>query len=313
MSDFLKSVFDAWDERIRSPILGSLLFSYVAFNWQPLFYLFFADQPVAVRLRFVELNTDFKSLIVCPLAVGLVIALAAPWINVVGAWFAKFPNLRLSNLQAREASERRVNELNLQADVLIAEARRDAAQQEAIAEVEAAKEEAIARVNAAREEAKLEAAERLKRADEIGDSAKEELLATRTDSTEASVDNDAPVWGDVDQIIQRTPKLDRSILMFLGNRTKISGQTERNWYSWLDEEEIEEVIQAISTSLSTQIDRRRAKVEFEAAIPRLLESKLLIESSDHSFGAGRRTIHRIGFTSKGYAVLDALQKLAETH
>ncbi|WP_341233357.1 hypothetical protein [uncultured Sulfitobacter sp.] len=115
MTEYFKQIVDAWGDRLRSPVLGSILIFFVATNWQSVFYLFFADKPVRARLLYFDANTDGWSLYVIPLLGGVVLAVAIPWITVAGAQLAKFPQARLHALQSSEALKRRIVEHGLKA------------------------------------------------------------------------------------------------------------------------------------------------------------------------------------------------------
>lgn len=102
-------------QRIRSPILGSIALTFFCINWRPLWYLVFADQPVAVKFAFFDLNTTSSSLYIYPLVGGLALALLSPWLKWIGAWFAANPIRRLRFLQAVEAQEHKIKRLGLAA------------------------------------------------------------------------------------------------------------------------------------------------------------------------------------------------------
>lgn len=134
MSDFLKSVFDAWDERIRSPILGSFVIAYVVFNWQAFFILFLSEGPAWQRLDRFNDMTDWFSLFWCPLGLGLLLAIISPFLKFFGAWAARYPNKWLHSLQADEASGKRLRTYELEQLEIDARASRDRARENAIVE-----------------------------------------------------------------------------------------------------------------------------------------------------------------------------------
>ncbi|MEH6739573.1 MAG: hypothetical protein V7695_13625 [Sulfitobacter sp.] len=157
MTEYLKQIAEAWGDRIRSPILGSILIFFTLTNWQALFYLFFADKPVRARLYYFDANTDNWSLYGIPLIAGILSAIAVPWITLLGAFIAKMPRAFLHKVQFLEASKRRIIEYHQRAQ----------------------EETAIAQLEASKEHRQIEAAKRLEEASAVSDDLKEDLEAER--------------------------------------------------------------------------------------------------------------------------------------
>lgn len=158
MSDFLKSVFDAWDERIRSPILGSIALVYLAFYWKPLFVLFFSTDPASERMAEFNQGLEPWSWVaaipfvetwvwpVVPLLLGLVLAFISPWIKFGGAWVAKRANERLAKLQEDEASAKTIRSFDNAVAELEAKKKLDvaeAARKQEILKIELATQEQL--------------------------------------------------------------------------------------------------------------------------------------------------------------------------
>lgn len=117
MTDFLKDVYEAFSQRLRSPILGSIVLFVLILNWQPIFYLFFADTTVAMRLWYFNLNTDPSSLYCWPVGLGLGSALfLMPMLKFWGARITIHPTTWLKDLEAKSASDRRKKDMMLAAD-----------------------------------------------------------------------------------------------------------------------------------------------------------------------------------------------------
>jgi hypothetical protein len=157
MTEYFKQIVDAWGDRLRSPVLGSILIFFVATNWQSLFYLFFADKPVRARLLYFDANTDGWSLYVIPVIGGVILAIAVPWISLVGASLAKFPRAILHEVQSSEALNRRILDHELRAR----------------------EEETKASLEEVRERRKIDAAKRLNEAEELSSALKEEIEEDR--------------------------------------------------------------------------------------------------------------------------------------
>jgi predicted transcriptional regulator len=164
MTEYFKQIVDAWGDRLRSPVLGSILIFFVATNWQSLFYLFFADKPVRARLLYFDANTDGWSLYGLPVIGGVVLAIAVPWISLAGAFLAKFPRSILHSVQSSEAQKRRIAEYRLKAEA----------------------EEAMAFLEDASERRKIEAAKRLNEAEAVSDELKMEIEWDRAAETSPS-------------------------------------------------------------------------------------------------------------------------------
>ncbi len=157
MTEYLKQIAEAWGDRIRSPILGSILIFFTLTNWQALYYLFFAGKPVRARLLYFDANTDNLSLYGIPLFAGLVSAIAVPWVKFIGAWISSGPSRRLRHLEHDEGQAFRIYKLN----------------------ADATESEAKARLEEANERRKIDAAQRLKEAGELGSELEEDLVANR--------------------------------------------------------------------------------------------------------------------------------------
>ncbi|NRP13890.1 hypothetical protein XMM379_002163 [Aliiroseovarius sp. xm-m-379] len=146
MGDVLKDLMEAANNRIRSPFLGSILFVFLVVNWRPLFNLLFGDSPVLVRLAHFDNVTTWVTLYLVPIVGGVVFALASPWVQHVGALWAKQPNAKLKNLQDEVAHQHQIAEIRRATE---------------LEETRAAEEDA-------RERRKIEAAKREQEAEEIG-------------------------------------------------------------------------------------------------------------------------------------------------
>jgi hypothetical protein len=58
MLDFIKDIIDSFRqsslERVKSPFLGAFVFSWIAFNWQPLIILVFSENKIEKRLGVIN-------------------------------------------------------------------------------------------------------------------------------------------------------------------------------------------------------------------------------------------------------------------
>lgn len=103
MIDFIKDGAEAWLQRIRSPLLGSVLLVFVAWNWKAIYFVLFSDTPIFIRFWYFDHQTSISSLLFVPIGLGMCIGVATPFINVFGSYFAKWPIERLRLIQAESA------------------------------------------------------------------------------------------------------------------------------------------------------------------------------------------------------------------
>lgn len=94
-----KEFFEALENRVKSPVFGSILVSFIAINWKELFFLFFANIPVVERLNYFDDGTDVISLLVLPFIIGTVIAIIAPWVKFGGTYVARLPVQKTKSIQ----------------------------------------------------------------------------------------------------------------------------------------------------------------------------------------------------------------------
>lgn len=130
--DAFKDLMEAFSQRIRSPIIGSIAIVFVLVNWKPIWYLLFAERPVRQKFLYFEANTDAISLYCIPIGVGVVYAFGLPWVKWAGAWVAQKPYARLHEIQDDQASARRVKEYERAAKEEKAKANFDATREKAI-------------------------------------------------------------------------------------------------------------------------------------------------------------------------------------
>lgn len=181
--DFLKDTFEAYRERIRSPILGSILIAFFACNWKAIWFLLFSDVPIVLKFAYFDYQTSPWTLYVWPVVIGTTIALLTPCITLFGAWMATKPTGLLNKLQSNQASNRRIHD----------------------AENKKREEESLAALQATKERAVLEAAKRTEEAREIGGNEAIEALEKQRKSSEEE-------QGDVDP----SEKIQREIITLMG-------------------------------------------------------------------------------------------------
>lgn len=96
----MEEVIDGIWERIKSPFFGFLCFSFVAFNWQELFYLIFADIQVVYKLDYFNQNTGFVQLIFLPFVLAFVLTIINPCLDLAVVFFTKIPIEKTNSVKA---------------------------------------------------------------------------------------------------------------------------------------------------------------------------------------------------------------------
>lgn len=137
--------------------MGSVILSSMFVNWKPFWFLLFADKDVFEKFQFFDLNTSIWTLFLYPLALGIALALALPWVRLVGAILAQHPVDLLRKRQSDASHNQRL--YRLEHDIKEGKAR--------------------AQLEKTREEAQIEAAERLAKAQEIDKKLAENIIDER--------------------------------------------------------------------------------------------------------------------------------------
>ncbi len=114
-----KDSYAEYSDRIRSPLFGAIVISFLIFNWRPLWFLIFADEKVIQKFEFFDSATSAWTLYTGPIVIGLVAAVGLPWIKLLGSWIASEPVMLLKSHQAQQVSlirienfDRRIQEEN---------------------------------------------------------------------------------------------------------------------------------------------------------------------------------------------------------
>ena len=115
MTDFFAQFLQAFQERMRTPWIGSILIAFLLWNWQPLLFLVASDTALRTRFTYFEIHTGWCSLFFGPVIAGFLFAAAKPWISLGMDWLGA-KAIHRSRLRAdRFAEDRRSKRLDLQA------------------------------------------------------------------------------------------------------------------------------------------------------------------------------------------------------
>ena len=104
--DWIKEVIEASNARIKSPVLGSVIFAFLAANWKPLFYLGFANATVVEKFAYFDANTTWLRLLWFPIGVGVLLSFCNPWIRLFALKLTQKPIQEAKMLQLALANER---------------------------------------------------------------------------------------------------------------------------------------------------------------------------------------------------------------
>lgn len=103
--DGIKEIFEAFSQRIKSPIFGYVILAFLAVNWKPVFFLLFSGEPASAKFTYLDTNTSWWALLVLPLFFGVLAALAAPWVSLWGAIWAESPTNKKRIRAVKAANE----------------------------------------------------------------------------------------------------------------------------------------------------------------------------------------------------------------
>lgn len=100
--DSIKELIDAFAQRVRSPVIGYIILMALLVNWKAFFFVVFSGDTALNKFAYFDANTDWLTLLVQPIGLGIVAAIATPWINLMGQWLVKNPVMKFkkNNIEA---------------------------------------------------------------------------------------------------------------------------------------------------------------------------------------------------------------------
>jgi len=102
--DVFKDGAEAWIQRVKSPLIGSIFLAFVALIWKAIFFVLFSDAPILFRYWYFDTQTSWYSLLVWPILIGTIFGLATPFINFGASWVVRLAIEKSRILNARSAS-----------------------------------------------------------------------------------------------------------------------------------------------------------------------------------------------------------------
>lgn len=96
MLDFIKDIFSSFRqtslERVKSPVLGAFVFSWLGFNWQMVAIAMFSDKSMESRIEYINANFGIGSYLLGPICTTALLCFLLPRINKWVATFQDKPN-----------------------------------------------------------------------------------------------------------------------------------------------------------------------------------------------------------------------------
>lgn len=92
INDIAESFSKEATERIRSPIIGTFFFSWLAFNWKTLVILVLSKKNIEDTIDYINSRTEISLLIFYPLALTVFVCFVLPWFNMFVTKYQKVPN-----------------------------------------------------------------------------------------------------------------------------------------------------------------------------------------------------------------------------
>ncbi|KQO20940.1 hypothetical protein ASF10_15275 [Flavobacterium sp. Leaf82] len=83
IADLIKDFIDSTKERLKTPISGAFLWSFIVYNWRPIFLLIFSD--TSIENKIVVINYEYCSFwaIFWPLVIATFYTLLIPKIMLL--------------------------------------------------------------------------------------------------------------------------------------------------------------------------------------------------------------------------------------
>lgn len=106
IKDFLESIVDSYKDRIKSPLIGSFMISFMIFNWRAFAILIFSDWPIHTRIKWVEEHYSENKNFVWPILISIFYVLILPYINLFFDWLlSMYTNKRMLKINYKRNSE----------------------------------------------------------------------------------------------------------------------------------------------------------------------------------------------------------------
>lgn len=117
MLDFFKTLFANATERIKNPLIGTFLMSWIVFNWKAILFLIVSTNDIESKFETLSANySNIWNLLGLPLFVTILYIFGLPWLNL---WIDDL--LYYSNeKQRKRVHKKELKTIKLKEDILIA-------------------------------------------------------------------------------------------------------------------------------------------------------------------------------------------------
>jgi hypothetical protein len=81
MKEIFTSILDSTKERLKNPLIGCFIFSWVIFNWKPIFHIIFSENSIENKIDFVsEFYTSFSNNFLFPFIFSVFYIVVFPYL-----------------------------------------------------------------------------------------------------------------------------------------------------------------------------------------------------------------------------------------
>lgn len=90
MKNFILTLFETARDRIKNPFISAFIFSWIAFNWKPIFYLFKSDSKIENTINYIDNNfLEITNQLWLPIAFAIFYVLIIPYLMLLFDWLSK--------------------------------------------------------------------------------------------------------------------------------------------------------------------------------------------------------------------------------
>ena len=117
MIELIKDLIEGYKERIKNPIISSLIISFSIYNWRPISILIFSPNKIEDRINYVENQYLNSNVIFYPIIFALAYTIIMPYLNVIATWIIRKANEIQNNRNNRKrlsVLEHRISEAKLE-------------------------------------------------------------------------------------------------------------------------------------------------------------------------------------------------------
>lgn len=95
MKELLQTILTTSKERVSNPIIGTFILSWLAFNWRPLIFIFFANQKIEDKIKYIDSNfSNISNLLYFPLITMVVYVLIIPYLNLIFEFLLEYSRIK---------------------------------------------------------------------------------------------------------------------------------------------------------------------------------------------------------------------------